>query len=445
MGFYLELDEGKTSRESRFLPEIKRLIREVDRLGTVFGGNLEKGDVDEACARVGRTLNLDVNAGGPSSWKSRKDFKIPKSGAMAKEIVKDKGKDDIIYVYFIAGDTFKDTVPNGTTFLKDYPCVTVQIKERKHLDTAKQMICPSCSKLVSEKNTSLAHNIISQRFWKMIIDEVFKEFTAIVEEGKMLKEALERKSPIHSTSMFGIKSGVKLTEQQRKALEYVKISEKAPEKSKDKTVASPQELNRAFVLRFIADSMLEKSQYAASGLSGRQCRDCEEVQGNATLLQRFALEKAGLIGDIAPELKGASGSVFVGNHMKAAINSEIKCGPKEKPVKIYKDGDDAMRQITRAQINRYLLGIEKTIDKIWDEACREADQGMKGKIKAKMSKEEEETAVAETLKYFAPLLLMVKDHYDEFMWTFRAVALRVAGMPYTGSFGATHFKDGAKI
>lgn len=449
MGFSLKLSEDRSSTLSPYYAEVERMVREVNRLSTVWCGHLDRADIEDLCKRVALSYGMDANAGNQSSWAQRQ-YTVPPKGALAK------GDN---FFYFVPGKPIEPKPPHAKGWWDTYHCAVVEVVEAPHLiGKSKTMVCPSCKQTVLITDTSLAHNVISQRYWKQIIDEVFDEFLSVVEAGTMAQKVKS------FSSLSGIESGEKMAKEVRDAMKFIKLSEQEVEKQKAKDVArktstnqqtidkagddavkkmkpsttpsapymplSPSALNQQFVERFLADSMLECSRYAASDFGGRQCRNCEEVQGNATLLQRFALERDGVLPDIktVSGAKLTSDGAFVGEHMKAIAHAKVSGS-----VPLFKKPEDALAQVTLAQISRYLYGVEKTIGNIWDETYRAA---------AKVQSSEQPLLFKE---HFSPLLLTVVDHMDEFVWTFRSVALRIANQPYTGNFGALKIEGGQKV
>jgi hypothetical protein len=84
----------------------------------------------------------------------------------------------------------------------------------------------------------------------------------------------------------------------------------------------------------------------------------------------------------------------------------------------------ALQKATLRQVGRYLQGLEDRIGKLYQDEENKGFSAGKGKGPDNVE----------------PLIFLLWDHLAEFVWCFRAVALRKCEMPYTRSDTALRTK-----
>lgn len=234
-------------------------------------------------------------------------------------------------------------------------------------------VCPSCGGDTSVKS-SLAHNVIPQAVWAEIIDNALVQFVEIVRSGVLLETLDSNGKPL-----------VKRFDTNKSLYEDSQKNILPLETLKTKSLKTIQQLKAI------------NNYFAAQGGSQQQCPNCELIQSNATLIQRAKLEQEdSIIDDYFSTIPKTS---FVGGQWNVLAAND-------------KDGmDEALRKATLRQVGRYLQGLEDRIGKLYQ------DEENKGFTTGPGSVE--------------PLIFLIWDHMGEFVWSFRAVALVMCGMPYT--------------
>jgi hypothetical protein len=447
VGYLLKILPISGVVEPGLLSAVRRLVDEVEYLNRAWEGNLEFATIKDCCWRAAEAMSYLPDGGDPKSWRGRKDFCVGKARGV---LIQEASKAGTMFA-FLPSICFKDPqakppVMDDAKLDKGVALDVIQ----NHDPTAKLVICACCGKKVSIKETSLAHNVISQQAWKAIIDASVTRFLTVVENGALSGKvssyatlskvssgsALDRsKFDVHtSADMARVKELAKTTKKSEFGDSLPGDSAKQIERAgvealRDLPPKSDPRNQKLFDLLF-ADSMIEKSSYAASDQLGRQCRDCEGAQGNATLVQRDQLVKSGDLPAIAVANNIKDPLAFVGPQL-ACLPMTIEVGHAKYQVLSRSEQDEAVKRTTLRQISRFALGIEKTIGDYAVELSRNVtNRGATGGS----------SSTADLS--FPPLLALMLDHWNEFVWTFRSVALEIASVPYTGEFGKLKFEGG---
>ena len=240
--------------------------------------------------------------------------------------------------------------------------------------------CPSCGKKVGKKTTSLAHSVIPQQVWKKIINKSVPEFVENVRKETLIKLPRHKFVAIRAYDTFKNKYNTKESKLTGDLIDKEKISN---------------------MCELLGQGALIMTQYAANDHANRQCHDCEKAQANATLIQRIALANTKKIEKIKTHHK-VSGKEFIGSQ--------------------FVDGEDSAKlaerakNITLAQISKFLLGIER-----WMNTTSKNDKNL---LK---------------IKKCEPVFYLILDHWEEFVWTFRSVALQMCCISYSGDLGIKDF------
>lgn len=446
MGYYLKFVQGSGNPDPALLGTVRRLVDEVDYLSRAWEGNLEFQTIKDCCWRAAESMSYIADGGDPKSWQGRAGFRV---GTARGVLIQEKSKTSTLFA-FIPASCFKD-VNAAPPVLDDKNLnkgIAVEVLQT-HDPLAKSMLCACCGKKVSMKETSLAHNVVSQQAWKAIVDASMGRFLAVIEKDSLATKVSSYsklsapsgtplKMPLYEVYTNSDRAIIKEKAKEAKRKEFDGNIPKDAEKLIDKAGADALKnlhplsdpRNQELFDRLIAAGMIETSSFAASDQAGRQCRDCEEAQGNATLIQRDQLTKDGYLPDIAKAKDFKDPLIFVGPQLNS-LPTSIDVGDGRYQVLNKTDKDEAVKRATLRQISRFLLGIEKTIGDYAVELSKNLSQRIeKGQNTTNMD------------FFLPPLLGLMLDHWNEFLWTFRTVALEVASVPYTGEFGKLKFKSG---
>ena len=447
MGYSLKILPTSGAVEPALLNAVRRLVSEVEYLSKAWEGNLEFSTIKDCCWRAAEAMSYLPDGGDPKSWPGRKEFCVGKARGV---LIQEASKTGTMFA-FLPAACFKDVlakppVMDGAKLDKGIALDVIAA----HDPTAKQVICACCKKTVGIKETSLAHNVISQQVWKAIIDASVARFLTVVENGALSAKVssyatfskvssgtpLDRgKFDVHtSADMARVKELAKTAKKSEFGdslpSDSAKQIEKAGTEALKKLQPKGDPRNQDLFDRLFAESMIEKSTYAASDQLGRQCRDCEGAQGNATLVQRDQLVKSGDLAAIAVANNIKDPSAFVGPQLMC-LPMTIDVGHAQYQVLSRSEKDEAVKRTTLRQISRFTLGIEKTIGDYALELSRTVTN---------RGATHQSTSTSDLT--FPPLLALMLDHWNEFVWTFRSVALEIASVPYTGEFGKLKFEDG---
>src|SRR6185369_14859937 len=121
-----------------------------------------------------------------------------------------------------------------------------------------------------------------------------------------------------------------------------------------------------------------------------------------------------------------------GHQMKQAVHKTVLL-EDNRSMTLTSSPEQTALLLTLRQLNRYLISLEDYISKCFEECA------------VKSEKELAKDPTRKTKDDFPPLLLLVMDHWDEFVWTFRSVGLRVCGAKYTGNFNKLKVREGVKV
>lgn len=242
--------------------------------------------------------------------------------------------------------------------------------------------CPSCGGSMVNGRPAVAHSVIPQTIWKEVITAALDEFYTVIASGSLIKS---KKHGVASVRSFA-------------TLSKHESGNKVP----DNFHYSKKE--NADLYKTLFQQSLIMSSYAAQDNSERQCLRCEAVQADASLLQRLRLVNDGELPETAKynkQVYDLDQPTFIGlrflQDAKTIRQTETAAG-----IKKVVSTEEVFRRKTIAQIGRFLLGIEKALN----------DQVSKGKD--------------------SPLLRLMLDHWEEFVWVFRTQGLKQAGLKYSG-------------
>jgi hypothetical protein len=234
--------------------------------------------------------------------------------------------------------------------------------------------CANCGNSVTEKNPAISHNVIPQQIWKQIVDAAIDECLQHIESGSLTAKGVRS-----SGTLSGQQSGRSIDEKFRRA----------------------NGENKGILDRLKAPALINSS-YAAQDNVGKQCLTCEAKQSNATLLQRYALIKDKKLEPqidsreiVLPTFIGAQLTGLAEQFKSADARACVKPG----------DMENLLGRVTMVQIGRFLVGIERSLSEDY-------------------AKNQQ-----------SPLTNLLLDHWDEFVWTFRSVAMTKCGAAYTGNLG----------
>ncbi|WP_321965422.1 hypothetical protein [Paraburkholderia sp. J7] len=244
--------------------------------------------------------------------------------------------------------------------------------------------CPNCGKRVIGQKPAVAHNIIPQQTWKRIVSAAISECLQNIESGNLTKKHVRSFS-----SLSGHASGVRFSAPDSGEPLGGKF---APEKAENKPIVD----------KLLAAGLIN-SAYAAQDNAGKQCLDCERKQSNATLIQRFALIKEKKL-QSQIESGAIDPATFVGAQFQG-LADRFKAADRKASVTTTGAVEELLGRVTIAQIGRFLLGIEKCIE---EEYTRNPN---------------------------SPLNNLLLDHWEEFVWSFRSVAMTQCNANYSGSLG----------
>jgi hypothetical protein len=244
--------------------------------------------------------------------------------------------------------------------------------------------CPNCGKPVTGKKPAVAHNIIPQQTWKRIVIAAIDECLQNIESGNLTKKRVRSYS-----SLSGHASGVRFSTPDSGEPMGGKFSPEKPE-------------NKPIVNKLLAPGLIN-SAYAAQDNVGKQCLECESKQSNATLIQRFALIKEKKL-QSQIESGAIDPATFVGAQFQG-IADRLKAADRRASVATTDAVDELLGRVTIAQIGRFLLGIEKCIEDVY-----------------KTNPD-------------SPLNNLLLDHWEEFVWSFRSVAMTQCSENYSGNLG----------
>lgn len=358
MGYTLKIASTSPGAPLSLVQSAKALVKEVNYLETAWESSLDQSVIKQMVARLGADVQFTA-VGNPSV---RKNF-TPVKPYYSEVQTKATNSSLFEFVPAEGGKVSLEMLPDRFG--------------------AAARVCPSCGGSTVNGRPAVAHSVIPQTIWKDIITAALDEFYIVVESGSLARPGKPGPAAVRS---------------------FDSLSQQASGSKVDGKFHYTADANRALYATLFQQSLI-MSSYAAQDNSERQCLPCEAVQADASLLQRLQLEKADKLPATAKynkQVYALDKHKFIGLRFLSDAGT-VQAAEASAGVKAKVSVEEVFKRKTLAQIGRFLLGIEKTLE---DQTAKNPN---------------------------SPLLALLLDHWEEFVWVFRTQGLKQAGVNYTGT------------